>query len=501
MQAHINELHYDNSGADTGEAVEVAGPAGLSLDGSSIVFYSSGGSQYKSTSLSGTIPDCGALSFEVSGIQNGVCGLVLVAADGTLGPLLSYEGVLTATGGPAAGVTSTDIGVAESSATPVGSLQLQGDGSTWAVGATSSFGALNAGQSCASSPPSPPPSLPSPPVAPCPPRSELRQSLIGHTAYPYTSSSTDTWDVLREADAAATDATLVYLLYANATTDGAQEYNGGAGWSREHLWPQSLAEYHASDNDPPATDLHALRAALQSCNSHRSNRLFGEVADDNGGWAASRADCPHLMCESSGACEPHDALKGEIARALMYMALRYDGVDDLVASGSGSGVVQHSWRDLQLVDVATGGEEMLVRWSEQHPPSADEARRDGVVASYQGIANPFVATPALALCRYDATPEPATPPSPPAMPGSAAGPAPSPEAPSLPPAADGIPIVPLAAGAAAAALGLALMMAVGAWMLCRSQGGAKGPPRGHRRYRPRGALPAVLKREPTSPVV
>tara|TARA_B110001452_G_scaffold140276_1_gene116623 strand:- start:1836 stop:2369 length:534 start_codon:yes stop_codon:yes gene_type:complete len=121
MQAHINELHYDNSGADTGEAVEVAGPAGLSLDGSSIVFYSSGGSQYKSTSLSGTIPDCGALSFEVSGIQNGVCGLVLVAADGTLGPLLSYEGVLTATEGPAAGVTSTDIGVAESSATPVGS--------------------------------------------------------------------------------------------------------------------------------------------------------------------------------------------------------------------------------------------------------------------------------------------------------------------------------------------------------------------------------------------
>tara|TARA_B110001452_G_scaffold140276_1_gene116622 strand:- start:839 stop:1663 length:825 start_codon:yes stop_codon:yes gene_type:complete len=255
---------------------------------------------------------------------------------------------------------------------------------------------------------------------------------------------------------------------------------------------------HASDNDPPATDLHALRAALQSCNSHRSNRLFGEVADDNGGWAASRADCPHLMCESSGACEPHDALKGEIARALMYMALRYDGVDDLVASGSGSGVV-HSWRDLQLIDVATGGEEMLVRWSEQHPPSADEVRRDGVVASYQGIANPFVATPALALCRYDATPEPATPPSPPAMPGSpgsAAGPAPSPEAPSSPPAADGIPIVPLAAGAAAAALGLALMMAVGAWMLCRPSGGAKGPPRGHRRYRPRGALPAVLKGSP-----
>lgn len=489
--------------------MEVAGPAGLSLDGWSIAFYRAvDGSQYKSVSLSGTIPDatgtgCGALSFEVSGIQNGLCGLVLVGADGALGPLLSYEGVLTATDGPAAGVTSTDIGVTESSATPVGfSLQLQDDGITWAEGATSSFGALNAGQSCRSSPPSPPPSLPSPPVAPCPPRSELRQTLIGHTAYPYTSSSTDTWDLLREADADTTDATLVYLLYANSTTDGAQEYNSGAGWSREHLWPQSLAEYHASDNDPPATDLHALRAALPTCNSHRSNRFFGEVADANG-WEASRADCPHLMCES-GVCEPHDALKGEVARALLYMALRYDGVDDLTTTSTGT---VHSWRDLQLADVATGGEEMLVRWSEQHPPTANEVRRDGVVASYQGIANPFVSSPALALCRYDATAEPARPPSPPEMPAPASSPrppswprssplpSPPPSPPSSPPAMDDLAIVPLVAGAAAGVLAL---VAAGAWMLRRRSRLAKGPPHSRHRPRPPGA---VLRREPTSPFV
>ena len=64
-------------------------------------------------------------------------------------------------------------------------------------------------------PPSPPPPSPSPPPpittptalpAPCPLRAELRQQLVRHTNFPYTSSRTDTWDVLKEADADPTAA-------------------------------------------------------------------------------------------------------------------------------------------------------------------------------------------------------------------------------------------------------------------------------------------------------
>src|SRR5690606_30153320 len=73
-------------------------------------------------------------------------------AGGTLVQFLSYEGSFTASDGPAAGVASQNVGVAETSSTPVGhSLQLGGSGAVyadfaWQTPAASSFGACNAGQ-------------------------------------------------------------------------------------------------------------------------------------------------------------------------------------------------------------------------------------------------------------------------------------------------------------------------------------------------------------------
>ncbi|MCB1799032.1 MAG: hypothetical protein KDI67_09155, partial [Gammaproteobacteria bacterium] len=50
----INEIHYDNTGGDTGEAIEIAGPAGTNLSGASLVLYNgSGGAPYDTISLSG----------------------------------------------------------------------------------------------------------------------------------------------------------------------------------------------------------------------------------------------------------------------------------------------------------------------------------------------------------------------------------------------------------------------------------------------------------------
>ena len=180
----------------------------------------------------------------------------------------------------------------------------------------------------------------------------------------------------QEADADPATAANVWLIYADRSTNGAQEYNSGRGWTREHLWPQSLAEYDAHSNDEPATDLHALRAAMQTCNSHRNNHVFGAVPHTD--WAPSHPDCPMLMCDlslESGVCEPHDKIKGEIARALMYMALRYDGFNDVSASSGAE-----DWLDLRLADVAIGGEPLLTSWSDAHPPGAAEIARDAIVS-------------------------------------------------------------------------------------------------------------------------
>ncbi len=154
----INEFHYDNDGADTGEFFEIAGAAGTDLSGWQVIGYNgNGGVVYDTENLSGALPDqaagFGTLSFVMVGMQNGSPdGLALVDDTGAVVMFISYEGPLTAVDGPAAGLTSTDIGVSEPTDSPVGwSLQLAGDGTsydafTWQAPAAETPGAVNTGQ-------------------------------------------------------------------------------------------------------------------------------------------------------------------------------------------------------------------------------------------------------------------------------------------------------------------------------------------------------------------
>ena len=137
---YISEIHYDNSGTDTGEKVEITGPAGTDLEGWHIVLYNgSNGASYGTAYFSGTLDvdgeSLGVAAVAYSGIQNGSPdGLALVDPDGTVIQFLSYEGTFEATDGPASDMTSTDIGVFEASDTQAGySLQLMvtDSGATW----------------------------------------------------------------------------------------------------------------------------------------------------------------------------------------------------------------------------------------------------------------------------------------------------------------------------------------------------------------------------------
>lgn len=158
----VNEIHYDNAGTDSGEAIEIAAPAGTNLAGWSLVLYSvsSGattGTVYSTIALGGIVGDqddgYGTLQFAVTGLQNGAQdGFALVDPAGQVVQFLSYEGAFVAANGAAAGLTSTDIGVAEDSGTAAGlSLQLTGAGAsaadfTWTGASAASFGSVNAGQ-------------------------------------------------------------------------------------------------------------------------------------------------------------------------------------------------------------------------------------------------------------------------------------------------------------------------------------------------------------------
>ncbi len=152
----ISEIHYDNVGADAGEKIEISGPAGTVLTNYKIYLYNGNPTLrtvYATLALSGTIPaTCGTrgvVVVDAVGMQNGGSatapepdGLALVN-DTQVIEFLSYEGVFAASGGPANGLTSTDIGVAEPGNDPIGlSLQRQPDGS-WARINPSTFGTCN----------------------------------------------------------------------------------------------------------------------------------------------------------------------------------------------------------------------------------------------------------------------------------------------------------------------------------------------------------------------
>ena len=165
QNAWINEFHYDDAGDDENEFIEVVieNPGNYNLADFTVTLYNgNGGVSYESTTLDHfTVGNTeGNYTFYYynytengTSIQNGAPDGFALDYQGTVisGQFLSYEGSLTATDGPANGLTSTDVGVSENSVPEGQSLQLNGNGSsyadfTWQNPAANTMGALNNGQ-------------------------------------------------------------------------------------------------------------------------------------------------------------------------------------------------------------------------------------------------------------------------------------------------------------------------------------------------------------------
>jgi hypothetical protein len=162
----INEVHYDNVGADTLEFVEIVlqNPGSYLLSDFTLTLYNGGnGSSYNTKTLDQYVfsqvdPNDNSFSYyyfmyPANGIQNGSPDGICLDYQGTVILFISYEGTFTAVGGPANGLLSTDIDVSESTSTPVGSsVGLTGNGIqysdfTWAYfDGTATIGAPNDSQ-------------------------------------------------------------------------------------------------------------------------------------------------------------------------------------------------------------------------------------------------------------------------------------------------------------------------------------------------------------------
>jgi hypothetical protein len=163
-QAFINEFHYDNTGGDRLEFVEVLYPEAwpdkellnLTLYNGSTGKVYGGPYAYDRFTLGEVVNGYRVLVLDVA-LQNGSPDGFALAQGTSVLQLLSYEGTFTAEDGVAAGLLSTDVGVLEDPNTPLDtSLQLAGAGDSygdfaWQAGLPQTRGRINQGQTVGSS--------------------------------------------------------------------------------------------------------------------------------------------------------------------------------------------------------------------------------------------------------------------------------------------------------------------------------------------------------------
>ena len=251
-------------------------------------------------------------------------------------------------------------------------------------------------------------------------RATLHDVIDDHTRFPYTDSTTDTWDIINLADEDPNNTGNIIDIYKNASYT---KIPGGVGaYNREHSWPKSYGFPNDATDNYPYSDTHHLFACDAGYNSSRSNKPFRlcnascseSPTDFNDGRGGGTGVYPGNSNWTSGSFtqgtwEAWDGRKGDVARAILYMDLRYEGGTHGVTGVSEPDLIATD--NESLIDTSnTGSNEsvaymgmlsVLLQWHAQDPPDSRELWRNEVVFSFQGNRNPFIDHPEWAECLHN----------------------------------------------------------------------------------------------------
>lgn len=191
----------------------------------------------------------------------------------------------------------------------------------------------------------------------------------------------DVIDILMEADQNPANSNQVWLVYTEEGRPKLDLQTGSSNtgkWNREHTFPRSRGGFDNIEEDDIAdgidvfwttkadslrhgnSDAHALRAVDAVENSTRSNQHYGEYIGPAGTLGSFR---------------------GDVARSVLYMEIRYNGLEVVNGFPTATG---------QLGDLAT-----LLDWHRNDPPDDFEMNRNNVVYTWQFNRNPFIDQPDL----------------------------------------------------------------------------------------------------------
>ena len=223
----------------------------------------------------------------------------------------------------------------------------------------------------------------------------LHNIIKGHTSISYSQLWTAFWTTDNKGNGVVWDmysdrpnGTPPYTYYLGQDQCG--NYSGeGDCYNREHSWPSSWF----NDQSTPRTDLHHIFPVDGYVNNKRSNYAFGEVGSAS--WTSQNGS-KLGTCKTPGfsgtAFEPIDEYKGDFARAIMYMSVRYYTED---GSWGSSDMTNKS-------EILPWAINLLLRWNEQDPVSDKEKERnDAIYNDFQHNRNPFVDHPEYARMIWD----------------------------------------------------------------------------------------------------
>lgn len=175
-------------------------------------------------------------------------------------------------------------------------------------------------------------------------------------------------------------------------------------YNKEHVWPQSLSGSSTTQlygEDHGGSDMLHIRPTISTYNSKRSSAMFGTIFGSGSykGETITYQGGGYDYCLSN-VFEPADAIKGDVARIVMYMYMHYnDGTISELSNISGwnkksfYGEMHINW----VMGPGTNDAFKLLRyWNALDPVSNEEMSRNNYAESIQGNRNPFVDHPSYA---------------------------------------------------------------------------------------------------------
>jgi endonuclease I len=257
-------------------------------------------------------------------------------------------------------------------------------------------------------------------------RTTLHNLIKDHTAFTYFG----VWTVLEAADQDPLNTGKILDVYRNRSYTKIDCRSGmtsscptGANnrYNREHTWPNSHGFNDLSGTDTngnpysPYTDAHMLYLSAEDYNSHRGNNPYGNCSgcsedptDAYNGFGGGTGTYPgNSNWNGASVYETWNHRKGDTARAVLYMDIRYDGgtaangqpEPDLIVTDN-TALITTTPSGQVVATGYMGLKTALVQWHDLDPPDAQEIMRNDVVQSYQHNRNPFIDHPEWVACLY-----------------------------------------------------------------------------------------------------